>query len=781
MPRSFSLWGLVVFTVGFSFSGQAQSCEEYLENSLRLASELKRPAEFRVRMGTVVDDRVRGEQLFGAGRIAVGEKRDTLEGEAYFHWVERRNDQDLWTPPYRFVRREQVHLAISRAGHSVFITITGGKKPVTLEPRCSSGSMYVINKLENGTAEAWVFNFPFPYCVACQSAVLTQHNDIGRSGANLNETILTPQAVKGIGLARFEQLFTLDVDGQIYAQPLYVPGVKLTNGTYHNVLYVATTTNHVYAFDADNALNTSPLFHVQVGVPADPSFLNGWNPMYPYVGITATPVIDPVVKKIYVEAKVVRTLYVPPKKLYRFLADEIFALDITSLKTVDWAEIGGSYQGLNFDPDLHKSRPGLLLVNGRVYAGFGELDTEGDPTRVYHGWIFSFDASNLSKAPVVYSPTPNYAGGGIWQSGGGLASDGTYIYVNTGNGSVESQGDFQSGQRGDSVLKLNPDLTLAQSYTPPNVECLDTCDLDLGSAGPVLFPNSDTLLSGGKEGILYVFSRKDISKLAQCAFRAADQKDPREQPIPYCSVGTDQSGCETPDPTKFCNGNGGQDWQTEAHGYSNIHGSPVVLTTHAGQYQVYIWPEENYLKMFKYSGGQLLHSSTLATGPDAKAPPSSMPGGILSLSAAPGGTNGIVWATVPQDCTDGEPCQAYAGGDAEGAIDASVPGVFAAFDADTLAELWSDHNVGYFAKFTPPTIANGKVYVANFGDLSETCGGNYNQGQPAAACGHVRVYGLNKIDIHIPIELTRWPYIWIDPGPLTPGEREELRRLRRGD
>jgi len=782
MLCGFSPCVLFIFLASLSLFVQAQSCEEYFENSLHLASQLKRPVEFRVRMGMVVNGRVRGEQLFGAGRVAVGESRETLEGGAYFHWVERRDDRDPWTAPYRFVRKEEAHISMSRSGHSVIITITGGKKAIRLAPQCSDGPIYFVDKHDNGITEIWVFNFPFPHCLVCQSAsVLTQHNDIGRTGANLNETILTPQAVEGRGLMRFEHAFTLNVDGQIYAQPLYVPGVKLADGTYHNVLYVATSTNHVYAFDADDSLNTSPLYQVQVGVPADPSFLSTWNPMYPYVGISATPAIDQVAKKMYVEAKVVRTVYLPSKKIYRYLTDEIFALDITSLQTVDWAEIGGTYQGLTFDPALHKSRPGLLLMNGRVYAGFGELDTEGDPARVYHGWVFSFDASNLANTPVVYSPTPNYAGGGIWQSGGGLASDGTYIYVNTGNGSVESQGDFQSGQIGDSVLKLNADLTLAQSYVPPNVKCLDTCDLDLGSAGPVLFPNSDTLLSGGKEGIFYVFSRKDISNLNQCAFRAADQKDPREEPVPYCSIGTDQNGCETPDPAKFCNGNGGLDWQTEAHGYSNIHGSPVVLSTGPGQYQVYVWPEENYLKMFKYSGGQLAHNATLAVGTDAKAPPSSMPGGILSVSSAPDGSNGIVWATVPQDCTNAELCQAYAGGDAEGAIDASVPGVFAAFDANTLAELWSDNNVGYFAKFTPPTVANGKVYVANFGDLSETCGGNYNQGQPTVACGHVRVYGLRKVDFHIPIELTRWPYIWVDPGPLTPGELEVLRRERRGD
>jgi hypothetical protein len=457
--------------------------------------------------------------------------------------------------------------------------------------------------------------------------------------------------------------------------------------------------------------------------------------------------------------------------------------------------ISGSYQGAVFDPMIQKSRAGLLLLNGRVYVGFGAFNKEWNN---YHGWIFSFDASKLTNGPVAYSPTPNYPGGGIWQSGNGLTSDGAFIYVNTGNGSNEGLDNFQNGQLADSVLKLNPDLTLAQSYTPPNVMCLDTCDLDLGSAGPVLFPNSDTLLSGGKEGIFYVFSRNDISKLTQRPLRAADQKDPRQQPLPYCScLATDISPCqavtrtprgvgltfwEAPDPRKRCGG-GASDWMTVAHGYSNIHGSPVVLPSALNHYQVYVWPEENELRMFRYSGGQLLPNATLATGPHAKAPPSSMPGGILSLTATPNGTNGIVWGTVAQDCSKtSDACYDYAGGDAAGATAANVPGVFAAFDASTLAELWSDTGVGCFAKFSPPTIANGKVYVANFGELGEGCGGGYgglHSVSRTAAPGHVRVYGLR--DVILPIELTRWPYTRIDPGPLTPGEREELQRLRRGD
>jgi hypothetical protein len=774
---------LCLLLLALSGVAQAQQCEEYFESSLRLASQLEHPAEFRVRMGTVLGGQVRGEQLFGAGRVMLDDKRRSLQGGAYFHWVERRDDREPWTAAYRLIRREEVHIVVSREGHRVFIDITGGQKPVRIEPHCSGGTVYALDSSANGPVDAWIFNFPFPTRQSCcETAVLTQHNDIGRSGADLNETALTPAAVRGNELSRFGHLFTLDVNGQVYAQPLYVPNVKLADGTHHNVLYVVTANNYVYAFDADSALDTKPILPpVQLAVPVGPSLRQGWYVIYPNVGIIATPVIDLSSGKMYVAAKTVRSTGGGTNSL----GDEIFVLDITSLKVVDSAAIGGSYGGVPFNSNQQKSRPGLLLLNGRVYVGFGSMDREGYPgsSNLYHGWIFSFDASHLSSPPLAYNTTPNYAGGGVWQSGGGLASDGTYIYANTGNGGIEGQNDFQPGQLADSLIKLNSNLTLAQSFTPSNAQCLDTCDLDLASAGPVLLPNSGSVLTGGKEGIFYVFSKQDISKPSQCAFRAADQ--PNQPSGPYCSLSTDQNGCELPDPNKYCNGAVGQDWHTVGQAYSNIHGSPVILPTGSGTYQVYVWAEENYLKMFKYSGGQLLHAATAATGADAKAPPSSMPGGMLSLSAAPNGQNPVIWGTVPQNCVqapnaEGNNCT-FASAAAEGAIDATVPGIFAAFDANTMEELWADRGVGYFAKFSPPTIADGKVFVANFGDLSDDCGGNYNhQNEHVTGCGHIRVYGLSSLVTRVPIELLVWPYFSFDPGPLTPGEQEEAMR-RPGD
>jgi outer membrane protein assembly factor BamB len=185
--------------------------------------------------------------------------------------------------------------------------------------------------------------------------------------------------------------------------------------------------------------------------------------------------------------------------------------------------------------------------------------------------------------------------------------------------------------------------------------------------------------------------------------------------------------------------------------------------------------------MFKYSGGQLAHTATVAQSPNGKAPDNSMPGGILSLSANPQGKDAILWGTVAKDCTQPAPdnanCDQYANGPAEGAIDASIPGRLVAFDANTLDELWSDPDLGYFAKFNPATIADGKVFAPNFGSLADDCGGNYNAypRKPQKACGKVRVYGLRRTNIRIPVELIRWPYFWIDPGPLAPGA------VRRGD
>jgi hypothetical protein len=793
----FLLRSIVVCSVALilTTTGRAQSCEVYLDSALRQSSDLKFPAEFRVHAGAAVNDHLQGLELLGAGGIASGTKPGTLEGTADFRWVERRLDTAEGESRFRLVRSEKVRVVMFREGQRVFVSIQGGQRPLLLEPQCTDGLVYVEDKT-GGSNMDWVFQLPFltdPTC--CSNAVLTQHNDIGRTGAYLSENTLTPPKVT---IGSFGFLFPLDVDGAVFAQPLYVPNVKMPDGTHHNVLYVATATDNVYAFDADNRLKTAPLWHQSLGLPAGANEFKGYRTAYPNVGVTSTPVIDLDKGIMYLVAKIVTY-----SKGQRIVGDQIFAVDITSGKVLDSASVTASWgcptrpskkgdpactltAPINFDASLQHNRSGLLLLKGRVYFAYGQLANEGSnlgPNGDYHGWIFSFDAANLQSPPVTFNTSPYYSYVGIWQSGNGLASDGTYIYANTGNGSREyienkdlQHNDFKKGQYGDSILKLSADLNVVQKYTPPNVLCLDTCDLDVASAGPVLFPGSDVLLSGAKEGIFYVLARKDIRNLSQCAFRAADQPGFGSQ-VPYCSTGTDNNGCELPDPNKFCGDKPATDWLTIAHTYSNIHGSPVVLQTRPGEYQTYVWPEENTLRMFKYSGGRLLHTPTLAQGSDAQAPPSSMPGGILSLSANGQSKNAILWATIAQDCTDVANNCSYANMSAEGAIDASVPGRFVAFDASTLKELWVDWSVGYFAKFNPPTIANGKVYVANFGAIADgSCAGNYNQGLPSKSCGQVRVYGLLPSLIHIPFELSRWPPdIFVDPGPLAPGI------LRRGD
>ena len=240
------------FVMLLSGALHGQSCADYFQAALEQSAELTHAAEFRVRMGTVVRGRLRGEQLFGAGSIAHGEKGDTLEATANFHWVRHLAPAGQYPAAAQRIRREKVRLSFAREGRRVVIRITGGSKPVLLEPRCNGGLVYAEDRGPGGIA-TWVFHFPFVnICCATtgaeQHAVVTQHNDMRQTGAYMAETVLTPQTVKrSSALGSFGLLRTFNVVGQVYAQPLYVPGVKLKDGTYHNLLYVATATNTTHS------------------------------------------------------------------------------------------------------------------------------------------------------------------------------------------------------------------------------------------------------------------------------------------------------------------------------------------------------------------------------------------------------------------------------------------------------------------------------------------------------------------------------------------------------
>jgi protocatechuate 3,4-dioxygenase beta subunit len=346
-----------------------------------------------------------------------------------------------------------------------------------------------------------------------QASVLTHHNDVARTGQNLNETMLTPANVNA---SSFGKLFVQKVDGSIVGQPLYVPNVQFPNGTTHNVVYVATQHDSVFAFDADNNIgaNANPLWTVNYpkSIPDTSEYYGCGTPGYTEIGIMGTPVIDPTTNTLYVVSKTLVS------GQYFF---NLHALDITS-----GAEKFGGPVAINatvqtgsttitFTPSIQLQRPALLLLNGAVYIGFG---SNGCDTFSYHGWLLSYSASTLQQLGVFIS-TPGGTQGALWGSGGGPAADSEgYIYVPTANGTF----DFSSGGTdfGDSILKLNTvqnGFNVLDYFTPYNQATLDQDDLDLGSGGVVVLPDDPTapaheLLGGGKQGTLYLVDRDDLGE-----------------------------------------------------------------------------------------------------------------------------------------------------------------------------------------------------------------------------------------------------------------------------
>lgn len=502
---------------------------------------------------------------------------------------------------------------------------------------------------------------------AGQIEVTTNRNDAARTGANPRETILN---TTNVNVSSFGKLFTRTVDGQIYAQPLYLSQVTVAGHTTHNVVYVATQYNSVYAFDADNPADSAPLWQVDLG-PAVPGGdicqgLSGssfcpYTDIEPEIGITSTPVIDPATATLYVVAKT------KTGSSYQFM---LHALDIASGQekfggpVQITASVKGSGSGNNggvvsFDALHHLNRPGLLLLKGVVYIAFGAI---GD-VPPFHGWVMGYDAATL-KQVSVFNASPDGEAAGIWAGGQGLASDGDSIFLATGNGTF----DGNSGGRdwGDSFLRLNPSqgLAVADYFTPHDQGLLSSADLDVGGGGPMLLPNMSLAVGVGKDGMLRVV---DQSQFGQ--YNATFDNDVQE-----------------------------------FRASSFFLGAPVFWNGPHGP-AIYLWAVGDYLKQYGFSGGQLqiqpLSQSSMTTPGGFS---NSAPLSLSADSAAPG--SGIIWATA---------------GYAQQSNGSDLAGILRAFDADDLShELWDSRqdaqrdDLGNFAKFAPPTIANGKVYVPTF-------------------------------------------------------------------
>jgi len=470
-----------------------------------------------------------------------------------------------------------------------------------------------------------------------QVSVLTQHNDNARTGANLHETALTPA---NVNTKLFGLLFKRKVDDQVYGQPLYVADLRIAGGP-HNVVFITTVNNSVYAFDADDPAAAQPYWHVHFGTPASLSDADfGCTDMNGNMGIVGTPVIDASRGVLYVAA------------LTKVGAGFIQRLHVLNLASGDELPHGPVViSTIGFHALWQNQRPALLLANASIYVGYASHCDKG----AYHGFLFRYDAGTLQQL-AVFNPSPTGNGASIWQSGQAPATDaeGNICFV-TGNGTWDGRSNFS-----ESFIKLDPDVRLLDWFTPTNHAQLDSTDSDLDSSGALLIPGTHLVADGGKEGVLYLIDAMHMGHLG-------------DEHV-------------------------AQHFQASS---SHIH-SLVYWSSARNGPLLYLWGQKDHLRAYKFTGGKF-EERPFMMRPEAT---EGHPGAMLSLSAN-GKSNGILWAAIQES------------GDA---WHESRPGVLHAFDADDISrELWNSlqdrarDDCNNFSKMAPPTIANGKVYLASFG------------------------------------------------------------------
>ncbi len=521
-----------------------------------------------------------------------------------------------------------------------------------------------------------------PVVISTYAGTLTHHYDTYRSGQNNTEAALN---TGNVNKAQFGKLFKYPVDGQTYAEPLWVPGLTI-NGTTHNVVFVATEHDSVYAFDADNAAaHPNPLWHRSFINPPNVTTIPKGDvevglDLSPEVGITSTPVIDRVNGILYVEARTKDVTGTPncsgpyaTSPYFHFL----HALSLTSGAEMPGSPImvcasvpGTGYNNeavggmVYFNPMRQNQRPALLLLNGVVYLGFGALED----IDTYHGWILGYSYSSGSgfSQAAVFNDSPNGFKGGIWQSGGGLLADSSgYIYTSTGNGAF----DANTGGKdyGTAFLKLQPGgatLNVVDYFSPFNQNYLnlEAINADLASAGPMLLPdpqagpNPHLAIACGKTGTIYLLNRDNLGH-----FSATTDNVVQAQ---YTTIGVSAM------PT----GN----WGTPAYFNGNV----------------YLQGIKDPLKQYEISNG-LLSGGPIAVGQDLVGYPSPTP-----AISSNGTQNGILWI-VQSDSTGSGGISTLRAYDA-----ANI-----AHEIYNSAQAGSRDRSGTAVKFAAPTVANGKVYV----------------------------------------------------------------------
>jgi hypothetical protein len=500
------------------------------------------------------------------------------------------------------------------------------------------------------------------WLAAADVSVLTQHNDLGRTGANLHESVLN---TANVNTNSFGLIGTRDVDDQLYAQPLVVSDVSLSGLGKRTLVIVATVNDSVYAFDADNASASAPYWKVSFLGPnavaptaADMDGACGgeYKDFSGNIGIVGSPVINPASDTLYLVART--------KEYGTNYVQRLHALDISTgaERPHSPVEIKATFPGhgdghrngvLSLDPQRANQRAGLALMDGIVFISWSSHCDWGP----YHGWLLGYNAKTLERV-AVYNTTPEGYNGGIWMSGQAPAADSRgNLYLSVGNGSVGARGNPRDPvNRGESLLRLQWDgklLHLTDWFTPANWQDLENTDNDFGNSGVLLIPGTTLGLS---------HSTQDTNIV--------------------------------------------QSFQVSSPGSSfGLFASPVWWDGPDASW-AYLWCKEDSLRQYKFDRGSgkfvLPECARSSGGRRAR-----MPGGVLAVSAnGKQADSGIVWASHSLN------------NDANHVVS---PGILRAFRAVNISEeLWNSEQVktrdaaGRLAKFCPPVVANGKVYLATF-------------------------------------------------------------------
>ncbi len=540
-----------------------------------------------------------------------------------------------------------------------------------------------------------IITFQIFFCLNAfsQANVIMNHNDLKRTGWNSNETILTAGNVSS---GNFGEIFSRQVDDQIYAQPLVVSNVSVGGGT-HNIVIVATVNNTLYAFDADDPGASTPYWQDNLTYDSTNyrpirnkdmvyACSGNYTDFSGNMGIVGTPVIDTSTNTLYVVSRSVSKNGTPVFVQY------LHAIDIESGKERAFSpvHITATYTGngdgnvggvITFDEQRQNQRASLLLYNGIVYICWASHCDWGP----YHGWVMGYDAATLQQK-YVYNDTPEGGLGGIWMAGQAPSVDENgNIYFTTGNGTTGLGGDPNDTiNRGSSLIKLSPDLKVKDFFTPSNYQYLNNNDRDYGCNGVLLIPGTNLSLSGSKDGGSYLVDNNNLGGM----------KSDNSNVLQRLNFG---------------------DWGT----VNSIHlyGSPVYYKDGYNKEYIYGWAAKGLLKQIPFNRSKMLFDTINAKIGITVLPSGYLPGGILAISSN-GSQSGsaILWASR---VSDGNPNQMV------------VPGMLQAFDAsDVTHELWNSNwnskrdSIGKYAKFVPPTIANGKVYMATFSNKLNVYGLN---------------------------------------------------------